>query len=280
MSKFPPFSVSDVTDARRFFKAMRLLLCLGLLSPLPMALAAPDAAPATSESAAPESAPVEIRTAAKVYSTNIPRSFALQYQIQRGGVRGHGEMRWTKTGDSYEASLKGYVAGFTVLNWASRGGFDHAGIAPALYAEHRLGKSDRDVTFDRDDTRISFSGTRNEDIALPPGAQDRLSWLVQLPAILTADAKRARAGTKLTLFVVGTKGRASDWVFESAGPETIRLPGGVVNSVKWVREAPDPDDTQAEVWLDPSRHYAPVRVRLTAAASEAPLELTLVDSTF
>jgi hypothetical protein len=243
------------------------------------ALAPGLAAPAGDPAAAPAArAAAERASAAKVYPTAIARSFTLRYRMQRGALRGTCELSWARTGGTYEARLKGTVAGFTVLDWASSGGFDAAGVAPTLYVEHRLARSDRDVSFRRSESRIVFSGSRSSDLPLVPGAQDRVSWLVQLPAVLAADPARSEAGTRLTMYVVGTRGRAGDWIFQAEGRETIGTPAGTLRTVKWTRQAGKPDDMEAEVWLDVERHYLPVRIRLAFAGSDAPLEMTLVDA--
>ena len=214
----------------------------------------------------------------KLYSTNIPRSFDLLYQLQRGGVRGSGEFSWKRSEDSYDARLKGAVAGFTVLDWGSTGAFDAAGIAPQRYVEHRLGKSDRDVTFHKAESKIRFSGKKSPDIPFVDGVQDRLTWMVQLPAILAADPVKVTRGSRIDIYVVGTRGSAGTWSFESAGDETVSTPAGVVHAVKWVRKWRSTADTQVEVWLDPARNFLPVRLRLATPKMGTPLELTLTDA--
>ncbi|MGJ7581214.1 DUF3108 domain-containing protein [Variovorax sp. RHLX14] len=209
-----------------------------------------------------------------VYPTRIARSFSLLYQMQRGGISGSGEFSWKRNGDSYESHLKGSIAGFTVLNWASSGGFDASGVAPARYLESRIGKSDREAVFRRDASVVDFSGV-SPDIPLLPGTQDRLSWMVQLPAILSADPTRAKLGARVGMYVVGVRGHGETWTFESAGPESIKTPSGTIRAVKLIRELHKPEDTQAEVWVDPSRQYLPVRIRLATPPFDAPLELNL-----
>lgn len=255
----------------------QVVASLCLLLPFAPTLAAPNAGPGSAEPQAFRTA-AESASVAKVYSTDIPRSFTFHYLMQRGGLRGSAELAWGRAGAAYEARLRGTVAGFAVLNWASSGGFDAAGVAPTRYVEYRIGKSDRYVSFRQSESRIVFSGSRSSDVPFVAGVQDRLSWLIQLPAILAADPARSRAGTRVALHVVSTHGRARDWIFESAGREIIKTPAGTVHAVKWTRDTGKPDDTRAEVWLDPERHYLPVRVRLTIPPSEAPLELTLADA--
>ncbi|GAB3663674.1 DUF3108 domain-containing protein [Ramlibacter alkalitolerans] len=254
-----------------------VVTALGLLAPFATAPAAPAADPGAAPAQAVHVA-AEAAASARTYPTAIARSFTFNYLMQRGGLRGSCELSWARTGGKYEARLKGTVAGFTVLDWASSGGFDAAGVAPSLYVEHRLGKSDRDVRFRKAESRIVFSGTRSSDIPFVAGVQDRVSWLVQLPAILAADPAKGRAGTRVALYVVGTRGRAGDWVFQSEGRETIKTPMGTLHTVKWTRQAGKGDDLEAEVWLDVERHYLPVRIRLTLAGSEAALDMTLADA--
>jgi hypothetical protein len=245
----------------------RRLLAACLCLPLPFAAHA-QASPAAADSAA----------VARVQATDIARSFTFRYLMQRGSLRGTCELGWVRKADAYEARLQGMVAGFAVLDWASSGGFDAAGVAPTRYVEHRLGKSDRDASFRKSESRIVFSGSHSSDIPYVPGVQDRVSWLLQLPAIVAGDPARTRAGTRVAMHVVGTRGHAGDWIFESEGRETIKTPAGTLHTVKWTRKVRKPEDTQAEVWLDIERHYLPVRIRLAIAASEAPLEMTLADA--
>lgn len=213
---------------------------------------------------------------AKVYPTRIARSFTVLYQMQRGGIRGGGEFAWKRTGDAYEAHLKGTVAGLALINWASRGGFDAAGVAPEHYVEKRLTKSAREASFVRSESKIDFSGSA-PDIPLVPGAQDRVSWLVQLQAILAADPAKAKAGGQVVMPVVGVRGRAETWIFEASGAESIKTPAGTLRTQKLTRALRKPDDTRAEVWVEPARQFLPVRIRLTLPPFDAPLDMTLAD---
>lgn len=226
--------------------------------------------------AEPVIAPPAPDAEAKVYPTRIARSFTVLYQMQRGGIRGSGEFAWKRSGDTYEAHLKGTVAGLALLNWASQGGFDAAGVAPERYVEKRLTKSAREAMFVRSESKIDFSGSA-PDIPLVPGAQDRVSWLVQLQAILTADPDKAKTGGQVVIPVVGVRGRAETWIFEASGAESIRTPAGTLRTQKLTRALRKPDDTRAEVWVEPGRQFLPVRIRLTMPPFDAPLDMTLAD---
>lgn len=209
-----------------------------------------------------------------VYSTRLPPAFKWTYSLTRGGVGGTGELTWRPQGTSYQLKLEGKVALVgTVLTQMSRGGLDAHGLAPARFTDRRWRRAEQTADFQRETGRITFSG-RADEHPIVPGVQDRLSWLVQLPAIAQADPSRVRAGSTVTLMVVGARGDARTWSLRSAGVQSLRLGGRTVQAVKLTREREDPHDTLAEVWLDPQRHHLPVRARLTDGDNDA-LELLL-----
>ena len=111
---------------------------------------------------------------------------------------------------------------------------------------------------------------------LLPGAQDRLSWMVQLAAIAAADPARGAAGDRVVLPVSGARGDADAWVFVAGDAEPVDLPGQRVEQAQVWRRAPrKPYDTQVEVWLDPARHFMPVRLKLSTPGSTDSLEFVL-----
>jgi hypothetical protein len=217
-----------------------------------------------------------LSAASQTFKTRIPRSFTLRYEMQRGAFSGTGELRWRNEGQHYEAQLQGAIGGLTIMTWTSKGGFDAHGLAPLRYTDQRLTKAPQAANFQRAESKITFSGPSDE-FPLVPGAQDRLSWMIQLPAILSADATKAKAGTRLPVYIVGARGDADTWVFQCEGNESVTTPSGRVQAVKWLREPRKPMDTGVEVWLDPARQYLPVRAQLTSSPSDPPLELRLID---
>ncbi len=48
-----------------------------------------------------------------------------------------------------------------------------------------------------------------------PGTQDRLSWMLQLAAIVEAAPERHGPGARVSMFVVGARGDADVWTFEA-----------------------------------------------------------------
>jgi hypothetical protein len=161
------------------------------------------------------------------------------------------------------------------LSWSSQGVFDAAGIAPLRYVESRRGRELRAVNFQRDSGRITFSGPSIE-YPLVAGVQDRLSWMVQLAAVLAANPTLAAMDSQISLWVVGTRGDAEVWTFVVQGLQTVDLPiGQVEDCVLLKREPRRPYDTQVQVWMDPARHYLPAQALLWVRATGEGTELKL-----
>ncbi len=238
--------------------------------------AAPVASAAAQPTAAAPESPAPAGTAElPVYATRLPDPARLHYQLRRAGQVGAGRLQWQHGDAGYELRLEVEWPGQPAQGSASRGQIDADGVAPLRHAELRRSRELRAVNFQREAATITFSGPQGA-YALPPGAQDRLSWMIQLPAILEADAALARAGAMVTLFVAGTRGDAEAWRFEVLGHEALELPAGTVAQALHLRREPTrPYDTRVEVWLDPARQHLPVRAVFTTLPGGQPLQLEL-----
>ncbi|EHR69175.1 Protein of unknown function (DUF3108) [Burkholderiales bacterium JOSHI_001] len=206
------------------------------------------------------------------YPTRVPPSAELHYTVKRGPVSASGTLRWAADGGSYEMSLVGSLLGVTVLEQASRGGFDAAGLAPERFADRRSGRDQRAANFQRAASKITFSATTNA-LPLVPGAQDRLSWMAQLTAIALADPGRLLPGGQVAMFVVGSRGEGDVWTFTVRSAQTDGL-------IELVREPRREFDNRIEVWLHPRRGFWPVRALQSSQGGDASVELTLVDGPF
>jgi Protein of unknown function (DUF3108) len=204
-----------------------------------------------------------------VYATRLPPQALWRYRMQRGLVQGEAELAWARPeGAAYELRLEGRVAGVTVLDWVSRGQVDAAGLAPERFVLRQRGRDRQAANFQREAGKISFSGPTHEQPLLP-GAQDRLSWLLQLPAIVDAAPERFVEGASVVLFVAGARGDADVWTFAVQGFES--LDGR--RALKLVREPRRRYDTRVDVWLDPAEQHLPLRVVQTPSGGGAALEL-------
>jgi hypothetical protein len=230
--------------------------------------ATPTADPRPRADAEPDAAPLP------TYTTEVPPSMTLHYAMSRGMLSGRGTLQWRRAGGTYELALEVTVMGVAALSQSSRGGFDAAGLAPQRFVDRRRGRDAQAANFRRDAGLVSFSGSAGS-LPLPPGAQDRLSWLVQLPAVLAANPALRRPGSELRAFVVGARGDGAAWSFSVLGAPTVTLADGRPVAALHLQRLPRHEhDTLAEVWLDATRHYMPVRVVLRSGDGE-PLELRL-----
>lgn len=231
----------------------------------PLAQASPpEAEAAPAPASAPTGPPAEAGgQQVPVYATRLPPPARLAYELRRGLLSGSGLLVWAPDAQRYEMSLEGAAFGQTLLAWTSQGTLDVHGIAPERFTDRRGRRAEQAANFRRDVGKISYSGPTVE-YPLPAGMQDRLSWLVQLPAILEANPPLREPGQRIELFVSGARGDADLWTFVVQGRADLDLPAGAVPQALHVMRAPRKAfDTQAEAWLDPARGHLPVRARLS-----------------
>jgi hypothetical protein len=246
--------------------------------PAPAASAAPPTAPAQAAPAAGEAqarAPTPgdaTATPPPVYATRWPAAATLRYETHRPQRSGNAELAWQPGPGGWRLALTGtgHANGMVSI-----GGFDEAGLAPLRHVEIRRGRETRAANFQRDSGRITFSGPGVEHPLLP-GAQDRLSWLVQVAAVLNADATLAEPGTELRFAVAGVRGDAEVWVFTVQPRADLELPAGPVRAAVHLRREPRRAwDTEVQVWLDPAREHLPVQLWLRLRATGEGTEYRL-----
>jgi hypothetical protein len=200
----------------------------------------------------------------------------LRYELRHGLLRGTGELAWRPRDDRYELSLDARVDGLALLAQVSSGGFDAAGLAPLRFTDRRLRRAATAANFQRAAGKISYSGAGGE-FPLHPGIQDRLSWMVQLAAIVAAEPGLAQPGARVLMHVTGSRGDLGLWVFRCSGPEAVAARGASTAAIKYVREPREAHDVAVQVWLDPQQHALPVRALQTAGPGDAGYELRLLE---
>ena len=204
----------------------------------------------------------------------IAPSLALRYVARRATRAGTAVLVWQPGGQSYEATLIVEIAGEPVQAQVSRGRLDVTGLAPARFTDRRRRGALRAVNFQRDVGRISFSGPSIVH-ELPAGAQDRVSWIVQLAGVIAgAQAAQDRTG-EVVIPVAGAGGDLRMWVLRFAGEVEVEVGDTSVNTLKYLREPDEVHDHRVEVWLDPLRHFLPVRLSMRAGPSDPGLDLLL-----
>jgi hypothetical protein len=207
------------------------------------------------------------------FRVHVPSSQVLVYELtgqsrdQR--VVGSAELHWSHDGRRYEARLiERRPAGLRVQR--SVGALSGAGLLPERYSDQPArGGSEQAAHFEHAPMastpgRIRFSGNQ-VDVPLQPGAQDRLSVLMQLAALAGGRARTQPGGLvrgeRLTL-QVATVREAPAWTFQVEGEETLGLPGGDQRTHR-LRHAPSAAyEPTLELWLAPALDYLPVRVLL------------------
>lgn len=236
-------------------------------APARRARAGAAASSTSTSTATPASSGDGLRAPAAPERLQPPASAQLHYRMSRGALTGSGLIDWDSDGHRYRMQLQARVPVFGVLlEQRSEGRIDASGVAPERHTERRLRRSERAVSFVRDDgrPRVLFSAREGES-PLQPGTQDRLSWIAQLAAWIERPGRTA--GTQLTLPVAGVGGEVHDWTFtlidrDEAGRWHLR------------REPDGPHDTHAEVWTLPQPPYWPQRLRLSDDGGDV-LELLL-----
>ena len=170
--------------------------------------------------------------------------------------------------------LEARLGAIVLLVQSSEGAIGAAGLAPRRFVDQRVRRAAQAANFDAASGRITFSGPQTT-YPLYAGTQDRLSLFVQLAGIAAADPSRLVDGATFPMVVAGARGDAAVWNLRVAGREAVETASGVVQAVKFVREARSPSDTGAEIWLDPDRHYLPAHATLRNAAGVSEYDLLL-----
>lgn len=218
--------------------------------------------PAVAPTAAPAVAPLAGQGGdAPAQRTAVPASVTIGYTFQRGAQRGSGELKWNATAEAYTLQLDASVDGALLLAQESSGGFDIDGLAPLRFTDERARRDMLATNFQRDAGKITFSGPSTE-LPLVAGAQDRLSVLMQLAAVVAAEPATHQPGGAVSLFVVGVRADAAAWLFEFTGEETVQTGAGPVLALRFARAASGAFESRVDVWLDPARQMIPVRLRM------------------
>lgn len=225
----------------------------------PASSEAPEAAPdpAVSDSAAPATPALFTR-----FSPPPPVELTYNVIAIRKGSRtdGKGSMHWRHDGHRYSLTVELGVLFFTLLTYRSEGEIGPLGVAPELYAEKRIGRSETNTHFHRQRQQISFSAS-TANVPVRGGEQDRGSWIWQLAALGHGDPDKFEAGLAFDMAVAGTKA-VNTWRIYVNGRENIVLPEGDVSAWRLsVIPGAESFERQFDLWLAPDRHWYPVRLR-------------------
>jgi hypothetical protein len=202
-------------------------------------------------------------TGAQVAAFVVPASAHLHYhvtaQVKGMALTGEGDLLWRNDGHEYEARLEVRAPFVRTRTQTSTGQISADGLEPLRFSDKN--RSEQAAHFQRDKGTVSFS-SNHPDAPLLPGAQDRLSVMLQLGAMIAGAPQKFPPGTGISVQTADTQ-EAQGWEFTVEGTEQLHLPGGSVAALKLIRNPRKEFDQKVELWLAPRMDYVPVRLRLT-----------------
>jgi hypothetical protein len=194
---------------------------------------------------------------------SVPPSGDLNYDTFYNGVQNQaGTIHWSSDGQSYEMVVSIPLPFVGTFSYSSHGRIDAFGLAPEQYIEKR-GRRPEDVTiFNHVTKQIAFTKTP-ATLALPDGAQDRFSLVMQLASLVRGDPNTYQPGVTRQ-FYVADNDSGEIWPIETIGDETVHTRGGFIAARHFMRlPRHDGDQRRIDVWLAPSLGWLPVRILQT-----------------
>jgi hypothetical protein len=181
---------------------------------------------------------------------------------------GNGTLSFHSDADHYRAALLARVTfvfvSLTVMSSESSGIVGSDGLEPEHYSETPRNKPTSTATFKRDvngSSLVSFS-QGGEVASAAPGAQDRLTVLLQVGALMQANSALKQAGARFSIPVAGLKGNVEAWNFAVQGLEAVHADTGTAEGWHVSRVLrPGSNDRGIEVWVSNQMPSIPLRVR-------------------
>jgi Protein of unknown function (DUF3108) len=194
---------------------------------------------------------------------SAPPSGDLRYDTFFNGVRNApGTIRWTSDSNAYAMVVSVPLPFVGTFTYESEGRIDAFGLAPERYIEARGRRGTEVTTFDRQSGRIAFTRTP-ATLALPDGAQDRFSVVMQLASLVRGDPGAYAPGVTRN-FYVADNDSGEVWPMETVGDETVRTQAGFVEARHFTRLPRHTGDARRlDVWLAPTLGWLPVRIMQT-----------------
>lgn len=205
----------------------------------------------------------------------------LRYRARRGAQEGSAQLDWVPAEDgTYHLHWLVALDGSPETNWSSQGRWGSSGLEPLRMVESRRGRAQAAVNFQRDKGLVSFSGPSTMQ-PLVAGAQDRVSWLLQLPLLAQAMSRTWRAGDTVSLPVFTVRGEALEWRFTVLESPLWTSPDGKSLRTWHLRREPtQPYDQRVDIWLSREHAMVPVQIdlqTLPTSPETEPLSLQLIE---
>jgi hypothetical protein len=220
-------------------RSLRTLLAAGLAAALPAAGA------------------VELACGANAPLANSVR---LEYAVTATrsvlSLSGDGVFEYRREGDSYRIESLVTAIGIFESQQSSTGRVRADGLVPRRFTLRSSRREPRSIDFDWAARRVSFSHTGGSE-PTQPHMQDRLSLMMQL-----AWRHRTEPGVSAVEMPVAGPRHVSTYAFRREAAETVNVPAGGFETVKFERRKESSDD-EFEVWLAPALCSLPVLLRFT-----------------
>ena len=224
----------------------------------------------------PAIAPAETSTAAESVDQPpvvLPPRLDLAYKVflgTRGFMIGDATYRFEHEGDSYRISTVAQARGLAALivhgkgKVESYGRITEHGLKPYEFAVER-GSADRRETafFDWDAGNVVLHDGKIETLEAPAFDPLTILWQPYFSPPTRDDVT----------FSLATTRRVARYTLSLEGEETLVWPHGEVLTQRWHRVSDD-GKLEAWIWLAPSMHYIPIKMRVTRT-SRGTLEVLL-----
>jgi hypothetical protein len=261
-------------------------------APEPVATPEPEAPPveptqeaiATGPEPAAEVVPVEPTSppaASELPQKTLPRRVDLVYKAflgTHGFMIGEATYRFEHAANEYRIVTIGEAKGIAALfirgqgKVESRGLITAEGLQPQEFSIERGSKERRETAvFDWETGILTLHDRRTEPLDLPTFDPLALMWQAYFAPPID-DTQ--------TLSVATTR-RMGRYSITREGTELIKWPQGQIATERWHRKSED-GKTDGYIWIAPSLHYIPVKMRVTATnrgTLEALLDSIRVDET-
>ena len=138
-----------------------------------------------------------------------------------------------------------------------RGEITRAGLRPLEFRDQRGDKPAAVARFDwgRGTITREHDG-KIETTPMPPGLQDRLSFLYNFAFAAEPDLKPGRV-----IKAVLTDGKGlTRFEYKIEGEEKLHTPAGEMQAVRMVKQRENEDDKGTEIWFAADHDYLPVRI--------------------
>ena len=196
-------------------------------------------------------------------SPRLPASRRLLYDVvgeaKKFPYTAHAELLWQQDGSEYSTRLEIAALFLPSRVQTSQGQITPQGLAPRRFSDKL--RTEVAAHFDRDKGKVIFSANTPQ-ASLQPGAQDRLSVLLQLAGLLAGEPGRYPTGSSISMQTIGPRD-ADEWRFVVGAEENLALGDGSHPARKLSR-APQRDyDLHVDVWLALDMGYLPVQLRMT-----------------